>query len=301
MWHAGGVERGCDGPGPPQKGAACLLAQFVSVSGDAPGKVRSLSTAAAFVDRVGLALVFGKGGVVLPSLYEAVAGPGPVMWAEEREDGKLAFTPELSMIWAWKDELAEARLACAGKHIRGWPSLVSLALLPALYALTGRAGLPSDFRDAVLPPLEREVAEAVLATGPADARDIRRLTGRRDTAAVNRAIDSLQRQLVLTRAGTVERDRSWPATVYDVLPRRYPLPELPAPDRARADLAAVLLRSAGRLTAADLSRALGFPRRDAGRVLEGLVAEGRARLGQESGLPVWTSRARSAACAHPPA
>jgi hypothetical protein len=120
-------------------------------------RVRSLLDAAAFVDRVGLALVFGKEGVPLPSLHEAVAGRG-AHWVDEREDGKMAMTPELSKVWAWKDELAEARLACAGKHVRGWPALVSLALLPSLYALTGRSGAPADFREAVLPPLEREVA-----------------------------------------------------------------------------------------------------------------------------------------------
>jgi hypothetical protein len=253
-------------------------------------RVRSLTAAAAFVDRVGLALVFPKEGVVLPSLYEAVAGPGRTRWAEEREDGKLAMTPELSMVWRWKDELAEVRLACAGKHVRGWPALVSLALLPALYALTGRAGSPDDFRDVVLPPLEREVAEFVLEAAPADSRDIRRAVGRRDAAAVGRAIDSLQRQLVLTRAGTIDRDRGWPGTAYDVLPRRYPLSGLPAPDRARADLAAALLGAAGACSAADLARALGFSRPDAASSLERLTADGRAAASTEGRVPVWTAR-----------
>src|SRR5258708_10018100 len=97
--------------------------------------VRSLAAAAAFVDRAGLALVFPKATVALPSLFEAVAGSAPTPWAEMREDGKMEMTPDLSLVWGWKDELAEARLACAGKHLRGLLSLVSLRLLPALYAL----------------------------------------------------------------------------------------------------------------------------------------------------------------------
>src|SRR5438445_740282 len=117
--------------------------------GVTPTAVRSLAAAASFVDRAGLALVFPKEGVALPSLYSAVAGPGLTPWAEMGEDGKMAFTPELSLVWAWKDELAAGRLACAGKHVRGWPALVSLRLLPALYALTGRPGSPADFREAV--------------------------------------------------------------------------------------------------------------------------------------------------------
>jgi hypothetical protein len=236
-------------------------------------RVRSLRDAAAFVDRAGLALVFAKEGVPLPSLHEAVAGRG-AHWVDEREDGKMAMTPELSKVWAWKDELAEARLACAGKHVRGWPALVSLALLPSLYALTGRSGAPADFRDVVLPPLEREVAEAVLEAAPADSLDIRRAVGVRDTRRVARAIDSLQRQLVLTRAGTVRREQGWPGTAYDVLPRRYALDRLPEPGEARARLAAAVLRTAGELSAADLSRVLGFSRAESALALERVKSEG---------------------------
>ncbi len=233
-----------------------------------PRRVRSLRAAAAFVDHVGLALVFAKDGVPLPSLFAAVAGPGPAPWVEEREDGKMAMTPELAMVWAWKDELAERRLACAGKHVKGWPALVSLALLPALYALTGRSGAAGDFREAVLQPLEREVAEAVLESAPADVKEIRRAIGVRDTARVSRAVDSLQRQLVLTRAGTIQREHGWPGTAYDVLPRRYALAALPAPDQARAELAAALLRTAGTLSAADLVRTLGMSRAESALALE---------------------------------
>src|SRR5262245_30653836 len=235
-------------------------------------RLRSLSAAAAFVDRVGVALIFPKQAVALPSLFEQVAGPGPIPWAEDR-DGRLEFTPEMAKVWAWKDELAESRLACAGKHVRGWPALVSLALLPALYALTERSGAPDDFRQAVLRPLEREVAEAVLERAPADSRDIRRAVGVRDTGRVNRAIDSLQRQLVLTRAGTIQREAGWPGTSYDVLPRRYPLTALPAPERARAELAAAVVRSAGDLSPAELSRALGFSRAESAAALELLLPE----------------------------
>src|SRR5215472_10663649 len=240
---------------------------------DVTDRVGSLREAAAFVDCAGLALVFAKAGVPLPSLHEAVAGPG-ARWAEEREDGKLAMTPDLAKVWAWKDELAEARLACAGKHVRGWPALVSLALLPALYALTGRSGAPADFRDVVLPPLERDVAEAVLDSAPVDALAVRRAVGVRDARRVARAIDSLQRQLVLTRAGTVRREQGWPGNAYDVLPRRYAMDGLPEPGAARAHLAAAVLRTASELSSADLARVLGFTRAEAAVALDRAKSEG---------------------------
>jgi hypothetical protein len=237
-------------------------------------RVRSLDEAARFVDRAGLALVFAKAGVALPSLHEAVAGPG-VPWEREREDGKLDWTPEMTNVWAWKDELAERRLACGGKHVRGWLALVSPALLPSLYALTGRAGDQDDFRDAVLPPLERDVAEAVLAADrPVDALDVRRAVGTRDTRRVARAIDSLQSRLVLTRAGTIRRESGWPGIAYDLLPRRYALGRLPGADAARVNLAAAVLRMASELSAADLSRALGFSRTESAASLERVKSEG---------------------------
>lgn len=239
-------------------------------------RVRSLQDAAAFVDRAGLALVFAKAGVPLPSLHEAVAGPD-ARWVDEREDGKLAMTPELARVWAWKDELAEARLACAGKHVRGWPALVSLALLPSLYALTGRSGAPADFREVVLAPLDRAVAEAVLETAPADALDVRRAVGVRDARRVARAIDALQRRLILTRAGTIRREQGWPGTAYDVLPRRYPLGGLPGPDEARARLVSAVLRSARDLSAADVARLLGLTGAEAAAALERAKSEGPGR------------------------
>jgi hypothetical protein len=249
--------------------------------------VRTLAAAAAFVDRVGLALIFPKEGVALPSLYEAVAGASPAQVADELEDGSPWHTPEMSMVWRWKDELGQAGLACAGKHVKGLPSLVSLRLLPSLYALTGRSGAADDFRDAVLPPVEREVAEAVLDAAPADSRDIRRAVGRRDTATVNRAIDSLQRRLVITRAGTVERERGWPGSTYDVLARRHPLGRLPPPDEAAAQVAAAVLETAGELSAADLARALGTSRAESAAALDRLAAEGRATVDRDGRAAVW--------------
>lgn len=252
-------------------------------------RVRSLRAASAFVDRVGLALVFPKADVVLPSLYEAVAGSGPIRWMEELDDGSAALTPEVARLWRWKDDLAAERLACAGKHLRGWPALVSLALLPSLYSLTGRSGRGEDFRDADLSPLEREVAEVVSHEAPVDARGIRETLGTRDTRGVNRALDALQRMLVLTRAGTVDRDQGWPGTAYDVLARRYrkELRRLPGADDARLALASAVLGSAGEVSAADLSGALGLRRAEAAAALDRLVDEGAAGRREEGDIALW--------------
>ena len=78
-------------------------------------RVRSLEHAATFVDGVGIALAWGKADLVLPSLWEGIAG-FDADWAIRDETGKpTGFTPEFDRFWRWKDELSERRLVCAGR------------------------------------------------------------------------------------------------------------------------------------------------------------------------------------------
>src|SRR6476646_7880467 len=120
-------------------------------------RIASIRGAAAWVDWVGLAALFPTDDLVLPSLWEAATGK-PVV---DRD-----FAPDVGLVWGWKDEPPGRKLVCAGKHLGGRASLVSLELLPILYALTGRDGRPEDCRDEELSPVERDVAEAVLESGP---------------------------------------------------------------------------------------------------------------------------------------
>lgn len=179
---------------------------------------------------------------------------------------------------------------CAGKHLGGKASLVSLRLLPALYALTGRTGREDDFRDEELSQVERDVAEALLEGGPISSAELPDLAGH-ERKRVSTATVRLQRRLVLTAAGRQERDRGWPAVVFDLLPRRYGhrLSKLPSPEDARTTLASTVLRSASELSAADLRAVLGGPRRDATAALDRLVEDGQARSRDAGGYVLWTS------------
>ena len=163
-------------------------------------------------------------------------------------------------------------------------------MLPALYALTGRAGHAEDFRDEELSPVERDVAEALLEGGPLSTAELPELAGH-ERKRVSAATHRLQRRLVLTAAGRQERERGWPAVVLDLLPRRYGhrLHDLPAAEDGRAALASVVLRSASELSAADLTAVIGGPRRDAAAALDRLVDEGKARSRDADGYVLWTS------------
>ena len=253
-------------------------------------RIASVRGAAAWVNRVGLAVLYPNDDLVLPSLWEALTGRQDVDWAVREDGGRFVdFTPDFARVWRWKDELPERKLVCAGKHLGGRASLVSLELLPVLYALTGRDGRPDDFRDEELSPVERDVAEALLESGPASSAELPSLAGH-ERKRVSAAADRLQRRLVVTAAGRQEQERGWPAVVLDILPRRYGdrLGELPNAEEARTTLAATILRSAGEISAADVAAVLGGRRKEAAAALDRLTAEGKARPRDVGEYVLWT-------------
>lgn len=212
---------------------------------------------------------------MLPSLWEAVAGTPEITWSSRDEEGRfLDFSPEFGRVWQWKDELPERRLVCVGKHVHGRSALVSLELLPALYAASGE---PGD-----LSPLEQDVVDFLDDQGPCSTADLPGLIGH-ERKQVARAVDRLQRRLVLTTAGAQERVQGWPAVIVDLLSRRYAehLERLPDAKDARAQLAEVVLASSRELSPADLAAVIGGARKQAAASLERLVDEGKARRRQE--------------------
>jgi hypothetical protein len=249
-------------------------------------RVRTVEAAAAFVDRVGLATLFPKADVVLASLWEATAGPGRVEWGvQDTETGKWEMTPEFGLVWGWKDDLPARRLAAAGKHCGSFVLLVAPRLLPALYAVTGRRGEPHDFRETDLNDLQRDVAEAVLAHGPATGPRIRELLATDDRRRVAAAIDGLQRHFVLTSVGVTEQRQGWGANTFDLVARHWgrELRSLPPDREARAVLARTVLDAAGELSSADLAGALGWRTRVAAAILQDLGVPSR----DEDGITLW--------------
>jgi hypothetical protein len=230
-------------------------------------RVRTAVQAANWIDGAGVSLLFPKADIVLPSLWEAVNGDRSTQWAVRDADGAfLGWTEEMGIVWGLKDDLAERRLACVGKHLAGVATCIAPRTLPALYALTGRSGRPEDFRGAV-EGLELALCESVLELGPLTAPALREALGaaKKD---VDRCVLRLQRSLVLTNAGVVEQERGWPAIAVDLLARRFELGPLPSEPDACRELAGLVLAGATDLTAADLAGALGWRRKRAEAVLD---------------------------------
>jgi hypothetical protein len=196
----------------------------------------------------------------------------------------------MARVWGWKDALPEQRLVCAGKHLAGRASLVSLRMLPALYALTGRSGRPNDFEAEELSPIEHDVAAALHENGPTSSAELPHLAGH-ERKRTHAAAARLQRRLIVTAAGHQERDRGWPAVVLDILPRRYRehLRKLPKADVARTELAASVLRAAREVSAADLAAVIGGPRKEAASAFDRLVEQDAATARNAGEYVLWTA------------
>ena len=192
----------------------------------------------------------------------------------------------MAKCWAWKDELPERGLACVGKHLGRWSALIAPRLLPALYALTGRSGKPDDFRESELTPLQLEVAEAALASGPCTGPELRVLIGA-EKKQVDGALVVLQRALVLTNARVVAQRNGWGAIAVDLLARRWDVSKRPSEDEARRVLATTVLASSGELSAADLAGALGWRSKRSRETLEELAGRGAAERQESAGLSLW--------------
>ena len=239
-------------------------------------RVRTAEQATAWVDGVGLALLFPKANVVLPSLWEQVNGSREENWSRRDSDGVfLGWSKALEITWGLKDELPGRGFVCVGKHLARMVALVSPARLPALIAAR-----PERELDAV----ESEVLEAVRAAGePVTAPELRDLLGR-DKKTIEKTVVSLHRQLLLTNGHLDESRGGWGALAHDLLARKWRLAKrLPAQAAARRELAGLVLASAGELSAADLGGALGWRRAEAAAVLDE-IAEAR----DGGGFRVWT-------------
>lgn len=211
--------------------------------------IRTVPQAARWVERTGLALLFPKADVVLPSLWEQVSGLTEVDWPTE----------EMDFFWWAKDELPGRGLVCVGKHLARVSACVAPRLLPLLVAANGEPG-------------DGPVIDAIRKLGPLTGPQLRAVTGL-EKKEVDREIASLHHRLVLTNSHLDPEGSTWGTLAHDLLARKWRLPtRLPRRDDARRELARLVLAQAGELTAADLAGALGWRRKEAAAILDEIAA-----------------------------
>jgi hypothetical protein len=207
---------------------------------------RTLKAAGAFVDKMGFALVFPADDVLAPSLYEAVAGPDAVPFADGMGEAE-------SLVWDWKDALPEAGLAWAGKLLGKRASLVAPDLLTLLYPGQGE---PDDHRGLDLMPEAHRIAEALLG-GALPTSELREIVGNK--SRYDRAMVELQRHLLVSSAGVRQQRAGWPVVMIDLTCRLFDV-------GGRLDRAAAAERYMATVfeaTPRELSKAFGWPLADA--------------------------------------
>jgi hypothetical protein len=158
---------------------------------------RTLQAAASWVDEVGIALVFPKADVVLPSLWEQVNGSPERNWAERDPDGGFVrWTEEMGFLWGAKDDLPGRGLVCVGKHVARVATCVAPRLVPVLAASVEPLEATPD---------EETVLDAIGDQGPLTGPQLRDLTGlaKRD---VDKTVAALHRRVLLTNAHLVEQE-----------------------------------------------------------------------------------------------
>jgi hypothetical protein len=236
--------------------------------------IRTISQAAAYIDRVGFCLLFPVKDVPLPSLWAALKGRRPrnfrlvAAWDEDAE-----------RLWEWKDEFPRRRRAYYGKYFRGRASLVSLAFLPCFYRLEGNYGAADEYaqlyREGKITAEARALCQELFQQGPQGVLELRHALGwttRRGNQRFKRALAELQQRLLIVHWGTKAETQAWESAVYQLTPRAFPRAVRAAAkltrEAARQRIAAQYRRLNLRATAVEAARLFGWSRSEARATFE---------------------------------
>lgn len=213
-----------------------------------------------WVNERGFAYFWPIKGVLLPSLWAAVAGERPV--ADAHDD-------PAHITWAWKDNALSRRQWYYAKVLRKKATLISLEIAPYFYALTENYGSPEEdhliqYREGRLTLAARQIYEALL-DGPLNTVDLRkaaRMTSRQSDTEFNRALEALQSDFKILPVGVAQAGAWKYAFIYAISAYHYPgLPEQArgiGESQAREKLLECYFRSVGAAQLRDAARLFGW-------------------------------------------
>lgn len=229
-------------------------------------------------------MLFPVRGMELPSLWEAING-------RPRAMPRTHYDEAISLTWDFKDTLPAAKRVYYGKLLRHKPTLVSLQVLPYLYALSGNFGDLDDYLDAyadgrMSEPAKR-VYEALLWHGPSPTSILRwraGLGGKENSARFDRAITELQAGMHIVKTGISDANRWQYCYVYDLLPRWLPeVTQRAAEIKTKEAMQVVItkyLQVVMIATAPQMSRLFGWEPELTDRIVQSMI---------EAGLLKWVS------------
>jgi len=220
-------------------------------------RITTKEQAIKFVNDRGFIYFWPIKGVVLPSLWVAVAGDRPVANAHD-DPGHVT--------WRWKDSLLGKNAWYYAKILRKKATMISFEVVPYFYALSKNYGSLEDdyltlYEQGRLTQEAKSVYETLLEKGPLDTIELRRethLTSKTSGSRFDRAMAELQSDFKILPVG-VNKSGGWRyAFVYDIVQRHYPEISQKAQNiseiEARQKLSEVYLRSVGAARLKDLLR-----------------------------------------------
>jgi len=250
------------------------LAAFCTQPGQ---RLHSKEEAIAWVNRLGFVFFWPIKNVLLPSLWEAVAGDRPVADAHD-DPGHIT--------WGWKDELLGKRAWYYAKVLRKRATMISFELAPYFYALSENYGSPEEdyltlYEQGRLTLEAKQVYEAVLDHGPLDTIALRkaaRMTSQESDARFNKALTDLQADFKIVPIGVAQVGAWNYAFIYDIALRYYPelldLEHTISERQARQRLARAYLHIVGAAQRADVAKLFGWRPQQVETALKSLVSEG---------------------------
>ena len=227
-------------------------------------------------------------GIVLPSLWAAVAGDRPVADAHD-DPGHVT--------WGWKDDMLGKRRWYYAKVLRKKATIISLETAPYFYALSENYGSPEEdyltiYEQGRMTVEAKSVYEALLDNGPLHTIALRKathMTSRESDSRFNKALVDLQADFKIVPVG-VARAGGWNyAFIYEIAARHFPELEAQAhsirENAAREQLCEWYFDSTGAAKVGDVVKLFGWRLVDAERAINALVRSGTLVRGLEIKQP----------------
>jgi DNA glycosylase AlkZ-like len=234
-----------------------------------------------FVNERGFIFFWPISGIVLPSLWVAVAGDRPVADAHD-DPGHIT--------WGWKDELLGQRQWYYAKILRKRGTMISLEAVPYFYALSENYGAYEEdyltqYEQGHLTQEAKIVYETILDNGAMDTVALRKaahLSSRENESRFNRALADLQADFKLAPVAVTQAGGWHYAFAYDIVARHYPdIAEQAhniSEDEAHLKLSELYLRSVGAVQVGDLSKLFGWKSFEIKRTVEQLNQRGLVHI-----------------------
>jgi len=240
-------------------------------------RITTKEQAIKFVNDRGFVYFWPIKGVVLPSLWVAVAGDRPVANAHD-DPGHVT--------WRWKDSLLGNNAWNYAKILRKKATMISFEVVPYFYALSNNYGSLEDdyltlYEQGRLTQEAKSIYETLLQKGPLDTIELRRethLTSRTSNSRFDRAMAELQSDFKILPMGVTQSGGWRYAFAYDIVQRHYPDISQKAQKiseiKARQKLSEVYFRSVGAAQLKDLVRLFRWSRIQVEQSVEELTKQG---------------------------